>query len=142
MPDSPTTSKWIVYIDTEYEIAGIRIKAREQPPQQEQQQQEINLDCGYNVFCWISSLFAILSAVVKLFSHGFTIISTIGIWIIQLSPLLIMLIPLMIIIVLVEDPTALPKVIDAFVGLGKKIYDIVMKIIHAIVDLIGHIVPT
>jgi hypothetical protein len=141
MPDGGA-SKWIIYVDPEYLIVGLILEPRQPTEPGQTQTPQINLDCGYNIFCWISSLFAILSAVTQMFSHGFTIITTTATFLIQLSPLLITLIPLMIIIVLVEDPTALPKVIDAFVGLGKKIYDIVMKIIHAIVDLIGHIVPT
>jgi len=50
--------------------------------------------------------------------------------------------------VLVSNPMKLPLYISFLVGLGRKMIDIVlklahiaMKILHALIDLIGHIIP-
>jgi hypothetical protein len=60
---------------------------------------------------------------------------------IKILPYMLLIIPLHIALSFLHSPVTGVKTINFYISLGKKIIDILLKIIHAIVDIIGHAIP-
>jgi hypothetical protein len=113
-----------------------RISEREQPPPLS------------DVWGWLEYIKTLFYSLLELLRYGVYILVLALSFLAQLVQIFILSILFSFIAVLASNPLRLPEYISFLVGLGRKMIDIVlkivhiaMKILHTIVDLIGHAVP-
>jgi hypothetical protein len=116
--------------------AVARIAEREQPPPLS------------DLWGWLEYIKTLFYNLLELLKYGvYLLVLTIS-YLAQLIQVFLLSIVFSLIAVLVSNPLKLPAYIGFLVGLGRKMVDIVLKlahiavkILHAIIDLIGHIIP-
>jgi hypothetical protein len=113
-----------------------RISEREQPPPLS------------DIWGWLEYVRTLFYNLLELLRYGVYILVLAISYLAQLVQVFILGILFSFIAVLVSNPLRLPEYISFLVGLGRRMIDIVlkivhiaMKILHTIVDLIGHAVP-
>jgi hypothetical protein len=113
-----------------------RISEREQPPPLS------------DVWGWLEYIKTLFYSLLELLRYGVYILVLAISYLAQLLQIFVLGIVFSFIAVLVSNPMRLPEYISFLIGLGRRMIDIVlklvhvaMKILHAIIDLIGHAVP-
>jgi hypothetical protein len=113
-----------------------KISEREQPPPLS------------DIWGWLEYIKTLFYSLLELLRYGVYILVLAISYLAQLLQIFILGIVFSFIAVLVSNPMQLPAYISFLVGLGRRMIDIVlkivhiaMKILHAIIDLIGHAVP-
>jgi hypothetical protein len=95
----------------------------------------------HDVGGWANFLVYLVSEVGKAIPTALSIFANAVMYLLQISPFLLLIIPLHIVFSFIEDPSRGISTINFYVSLARKFIDLLVKIAHAIVDLIGHIIP-
>jgi hypothetical protein len=90
---------------------------------------------------WVNFFLYLLSEVAKAIPTALSIFANAVMYLLQISPFLLLIIPLHIIFSFIEDPARGVSTINFYVSLARKFIDLLVKIAHAIIDLIGHVIP-
>jgi hypothetical protein len=113
-----------------------RISEREQPPPLS------------DVWGWLEYVKTLFYNLLELLRYGVYILVLAISYLVQLLQIFVLGIVFSFIAVLASNPLRLPEYISFLIGLGRKMIDIMlklahiaMKILHAIIDIIGHIIP-
>ena len=101
-----------------------------------------------DIWGWLEYVKTLFYNLIELLRYGVYVLILAISYLAQLIQVFLLSIVFSLIAVLVSNPLKLPAYISFLVGLGRKMVDIVlklahiaMKILHAIIDLIGHAVP-
>ena len=95
----------------------------------------------HDVGGWVNFFLYLLNEVAKAIPTALSIFASAVMYLLQISPFLLLIIPLHIIFSFIEDPSRGVNTINFYISLARKIIDLLVKIVHAIVDLLGHIIP-
>jgi hypothetical protein len=113
-----------------------RISEREQPPPLS------------DIWGWLEYIKTLFYSLLELLRYGVYILVLALSYLAQLFQVFLLGIVFSFIAVLVSNPMQLPAYINFIIGLGRRMIDIVlkivhiaMKILHAIIDMLGHIIP-
>jgi hypothetical protein len=113
-----------------------RIAEREQPPPLS------------DVWGWLEYVKTLFYSLFEFLRYGVYLLVLALSYLVQLIQIFLLSILFSFIAVLVSNPLKLPAYISFLIGLGRKMIDILlrladiaMKILHALIDLIGHAVP-
>jgi hypothetical protein len=91
---------------------------------------------------WLNFLVYILNEVAKAVPIAISVFVNAVAYLIQISPFLLVIIPLHILLAFVHDPVEGVKAIGFYIGLGRKLIDLLVKIVQAIVSIIDALIPT
>jgi hypothetical protein len=91
---------------------------------------------------WVNFLIYLLSEVAKAVPIAISVFVNAVAYLIQISPFLLVIIPLHILLAFVHDPVEGVKAIGFYIGLGRKLIDLLVKIVQAIVSIIDALIPT
>jgi hypothetical protein len=91
---------------------------------------------------WVNFFIYLLSEVAKAIPTAISVFVNAVAYLIQISPFLLVIIPLHIIFSFIEDPAKGVQAINFYIGLGRKLIDLLIKIVQAIVSIIEAIIPT
>jgi hypothetical protein len=95
----------------------------------------------HDVGGWVNFFLYLLNEVAKAIPTALGIFTSAVMYLLQISPFLLFMIPMHILLAFIEDPAKGLNTINFYISLARKIIDLLVKIVHAIVDLIGHIIP-
>jgi hypothetical protein len=134
------TSKYVSFDGVKVNYITIRaisrISEREQPPPLS------------DIWGWLEYIKTLFYNLLELLRYGVYILVLAISYLAQLLQIFILGIVFSFIAVLVSNPMQLPAYISFLIGLGRKMIDIMlklahiaMKILHAIIDMLGHIIP-
>jgi len=97
---------------------------------------------------WLEYIKKLFYSLIEFLRYGVYLLVLAISYLAQLIQVFMLSIVFMLIAILVTNPLKLPAYIEFLVGLGRKMIDILlrlvdiaMKILHAIIDIIGHIIP-
>lgn len=101
---------------------------------------ETQLPPWYDIGGWIKYLGYLVSVIGQASGIALMILAY-AIDFIKILPYLLLIVPLHIIASFIHSPVSGVKTINFYISLGRRILDILIKIIHAIIDIIGHAIP-
>jgi hypothetical protein len=90
---------------------------------------------------WFNFLLYLLNKVAEAMPTALSIFANAVVYLLQIAQLLLLIIPLHIIFSFVEDPQRGVSTINFYISLARKIIDLLVQLIHAIIDFIGHVIP-
>jgi hypothetical protein len=91
---------------------------------------------------WVNFFIYLLGEVAKAIPTAISIFVHAVAYLVQISPFLLVIIPLHILFAFIEDPTKGVQAINFYIGLGRRLIDLLIKIVQAIVSIIDAIIPT
>ncbi|MFZ8783189.1 MAG: hypothetical protein ACO2OR_04325 [Desulfurococcaceae archaeon] len=101
-----------------------------------------------DIWGWLEYIKKLFYSLIEFLKYGVYLLVLAISYLAQLIQVFMLSIVFMLIAILVTNPLKLPAYIEFLVGLGRKMIDILlrlvdiaMKILHAIIDIIGHIIP-
>jgi hypothetical protein len=95
----------------------------------------------HDIVGWVNFFSYLLSEVAKAIPTALSIFANGVMYLLQISPFLLLIIPLHIIFSFIEDPSRGISTINFYVSLARKFIDLLVKIIQAIIEAIGHMIP-
>ena len=95
----------------------------------------------YDIPGWIEYLIRLLGIFVQGLGVGIYTVALMIAQLISLTPYLVLIIPLHIIASFVNDPASGLKTINFYIGLGRRLYDLFIKVVQAIAQFIQAVKP-
>jgi hypothetical protein len=90
---------------------------------------------------WINFLIYLLGEVAKAIPTAISVFINAVAYLVQIAPFLLVIIPLHILFSFIEDPTKGIQTINFYISLGRKLIDLLIKIVQTIVSIIDAIIP-
>ena len=90
---------------------------------------------------WLNYLIYLLVQVGKSVGVALSIFAVATGYLLQIAPLLLAAVPLHILAAFVHDPVEGVKTLNFYIGLARKIIDLLIQVFHALVELIGQLIP-
>jgi hypothetical protein len=90
---------------------------------------------------WINFLMYLLSEVAKAIPTAISVFINAVAYLVQIAPFLLVIIPLHILFSFIEDPAKGIEAINFYISLGRKLIDLLIKIVQTIVSIIDAIIP-
>jgi hypothetical protein len=90
---------------------------------------------------WFNFLVYLLTQIARAIPPALSVLAVSITYLVQIAPFLAMIIPLHILASFVYDPVVGVKTLSFYIELAKKIIDLLLRALHALIDLIGHLIP-
>jgi len=90
---------------------------------------------------WFNFLIYLLVQVARAIPPALSVLAVSISYLLQIAPFLLVIIPLHILAAFVYDPIVGVKTLSFYIELAKKIIDLLIRALHALIDLIGHLIP-
>ena len=90
---------------------------------------------------WFNFLVYMLTQVGRAIPPALSVLAVSISYLVQIAPLLLVIIPLHILASFIYDPVEGVKTLNFYIGLARKIIDLLIRALHALIDLIGHLIP-
>ena len=96
----------------------------------------------YDIQGWIAYLGYLVGILGQYVGAGLQVFLTVMGYFVQALPFILAIIPVHIIVSFIESPDKGVDTIHLYTSIGKKIVELFMKVVHAIIELIGAVKPT